>query len=71
MRGRVVDTAKQSLPGASIYIEKLHTGVTSDHKLTFKGIFNNRNDWENRNWLPACAWNTPAWLIPKNCKPCF
>lgn len=30
MRGRVIDTTKQSLPGASIYIEKLHTGVTSD-----------------------------------------
>ncbi len=30
MRGRVIDTDKQTLPGASIYIEKLHTGVTSD-----------------------------------------
>ena len=28
--GRIVDTSKQTLPGASIYIEKLHTGVTSD-----------------------------------------
>ena len=30
IRGRIVDTSKQPLPGASIYIEKLHTGVTSD-----------------------------------------
>lgn len=30
IRGRVIDTAKQTLPGASIYIEKLHAGVTSD-----------------------------------------
>ena len=30
IRGRIVDNAKQILPGASIYIEKLHTGVTSD-----------------------------------------
>ena len=30
IRGRIVDTSKQTLPGASIYIEKLHTGVTSD-----------------------------------------
>lgn len=30
IRGRIVDTSKQILPGASIYIEKLHTGVTSD-----------------------------------------
>lgn len=30
IRGRVVDTSKQTLPGASIYIEKLHAGVTSD-----------------------------------------
>ena len=29
IRGRIVDTSKQILPGASIYIEKLHTGVTS------------------------------------------
>ncbi|MBB4044460.1 TonB-dependent receptor [Bacteroides reticulotermitis] len=28
--GRIVDTSKQTLPGATIYIEKLHTGVTSD-----------------------------------------
>lgn len=30
IRGRIIDTSKQTLPGASIYIEKLHTGVTSD-----------------------------------------
>lgn len=30
IRGRIVDASKQILPGASIYIEKLHTGVTSD-----------------------------------------
>lgn len=30
VRGRVIDATKQTLPGASIYIEKLHTGVTSD-----------------------------------------
>lgn len=30
IRGRVIDATKQTLPGASIYIEKLHTGVTSD-----------------------------------------
>ena len=34
IRGRIVDTSKQILPGASIYIEKLHTGVTSDANLT-------------------------------------
>ena len=28
--GRIIDSAKQILPGASIYIENLHTGVTSD-----------------------------------------
>ena len=28
--GRIVDASKQILPGASIYIEKLQTGVTSD-----------------------------------------
>ena len=28
--GRVIDNAQQTLPGASIYIEKLHTGVVSD-----------------------------------------
>ena len=30
IRGRIVDASKQILPGASVYIEKLHTGVTSD-----------------------------------------
>ena len=30
VRGRIIDVAKQTLPGASVYIEKLHTGVTSD-----------------------------------------
>ena len=30
IRGRVVDNAKQTLPGATIYIESLHTGVVSD-----------------------------------------
>lgn len=30
IRGRIVDTSKQTLPGASIYIDKLQTGVTSD-----------------------------------------
>lgn len=30
VRGRIIDNAQQTLPGASIYIEKLHTGVTSD-----------------------------------------
>ena len=30
VRGRIVDGSKQILPGASIYIDKLHTGVTSD-----------------------------------------
>ena len=30
IRGRIIDTAEQTLPGASIYIEKLHTGVISD-----------------------------------------
>ena len=30
IRGRIIDNTKQTLPGASIYIEKLHTGVTSD-----------------------------------------
>ena len=30
IRGRIIDVAKQTLPGASIYIEKLHIGVTSD-----------------------------------------
>ena len=30
VRGRIIDAAKQTLPGASIYIEKLRAGVTSD-----------------------------------------
>lgn len=30
VRGRIIDVTKQTLPSASIYIEKLHTGVTSD-----------------------------------------
>ena len=30
VRGRIIDATKQTLPGASIYIEKLRTGVTSD-----------------------------------------
>lgn len=30
VRGRIIDVTKQTFPGASIYIEKLHTGVTSD-----------------------------------------
>lgn len=30
VRGRIIDTSKQTLPGASVYIEKLKTGVTSD-----------------------------------------
>ena len=30
VRGRIIDATKQTLPGASIYNEKLHTGVTSD-----------------------------------------
>ena len=30
IRGRIVDASKQILPGASVYIEKLHIGVTSD-----------------------------------------
>lgn len=30
IRGRVVDASAQVLPGATIYIEKLHTGVISD-----------------------------------------
>lgn len=31
VRGRIIDTSKQTLPGASVYIEKLHAGerVTS------------------------------------------
>ena len=38
VRGRIIDATKQTLPGASIYIEKLHTGVTqvlSEHGLIF------------------------------------
>lgn len=30
VRGRIVDTSKQTLAGATVYIEKLHAGVTSD-----------------------------------------
>ena len=30
VRGRIIDVTKQTRPGASISIEKLHTGVTSD-----------------------------------------
>ena len=30
VRGRVVDTENHTLPGASIFIEDLHTGVVSD-----------------------------------------
>lgn len=30
VRGRIIDNEKQTLPGASIYIEKLNTGVVSD-----------------------------------------
>lgn len=30
VRGRIIDATKQTLPGASVYIEKLRTGVTSD-----------------------------------------
>ena len=30
IRGRIVDSEQQTLPGATIYIDKLHTGVTSD-----------------------------------------
>lgn len=30
VRGRIIDASKQTLPGATIYIEKLRTGVTSD-----------------------------------------
>ena len=30
VRGRIVDTERQTLPGASIYIESLNTGVVSD-----------------------------------------
>ena len=30
IRGRIVDNSGQTLPGATIYIESLHTGVISD-----------------------------------------
>lgn len=30
VRGRIIDNESQNLPGASIYIEKLQTGMTSD-----------------------------------------
>lgn len=30
VRGRIIDASRQTLPGASIYIENLRTGVTSD-----------------------------------------
>ena len=30
IRGRVVDASEQTLPGATVYVEQLHTGVTSD-----------------------------------------
>lgn len=30
IRGRVIDNGKQTLPGASIFIENLKTGVISD-----------------------------------------
>lgn len=30
VRGRIIDATKQTLPGATIYIDKLHAGVTSD-----------------------------------------
>lgn len=30
IRGRITDTEKQALPGATVMIEDLHTGVTSD-----------------------------------------
>lgn len=30
VKGRIIDSSNQTLPGASIYIERLHTGVTSD-----------------------------------------
>ena len=40
LRGRIVDTEQLTLPGASLYIESLHTGVTSDINgfYTFSGI---------------------------------
>ena len=30
------------------YSAALDWDINANHKLTFKGIFNNRNDWENR-----------------------
>ena len=30
IRGRIIDNAQQTLPGATIYIESLHTGAISD-----------------------------------------
>lgn len=33
IRGRVIDNGKQILPGASIFIENLKTGVISDVKV--------------------------------------
>ena len=30
------------------YSAALDWDISTNHKLTFKGIFNNRNDWENR-----------------------
>lgn len=30
IKGRIIDTGKQTLPGATLYIEKIRTGVTSD-----------------------------------------
>lgn len=30
IRGRVVDASEQTLPGATVYVEQLHTGVASD-----------------------------------------
>ncbi len=30
VRGRIIDSEKQALPGASVYIETLHTGIVSD-----------------------------------------
>lgn len=45
IRGRIVDTSKQILPGASIYIEKLHTGVTSD--INWYYTFANVTPWHH------------------------
>lgn len=30
IHGRIVDSGRQVLPGASVFVEKLHTGVVSD-----------------------------------------